>query len=123
MLERAARASTQNVELLGYSLQRLSMGTGDLRRTAGELGLEVDSVYRLALCFPPRPSGWREDIGQIAQVTKIAADKLIALFRQLDALDALTYSSEQMLLAARAYYVAPPKSSDGSDEDDSDRGE
>ena len=121
MLERVARASTRNSELLGYSLQRLSKGTGDLQCTAHELGWDLDSVYRLALCFPPRQSDWYEDIENIAQITKISADKLLALFRQLDALDALTYSNDQMLLAARAYYTAEPKPSDEADESDPDR--
>lgn len=124
MLERAARASTHNSELLGCSLRRLSKGTGDLRCTAHELGWELDSVYRLALCFPPRQSEWHDDVANIAQITKISADKLVALIRQLDALDALTYSNDQMLLAARAHYIAEPKPLDEADEsDDSDRGE
>lgn len=123
MLERVARASTHNNELLGYSLQRLSMGTGDLRRIAHELGWKLDSVYRLALCFPPRQSDWYEDVENIAQVTKIATGDLVPLFRQLDSLDALTNSNDQMLLAARAHYAAEPRPSDETDEDDSDRGE
>jgi hypothetical protein len=107
MLERAARGAAGNPSLLGFSIAQAGPSGDGSQDLAESTGLPRESVLRLALCQRPRAGHWAEDLDRLACSTRIDPDTLIAVLRQLDALDELRADAQSsMLLAARRDYQA-----------------